>query len=364
MKVNIQNYVILFAILAITAYFGNQLVMVNQEIEKKDEMDLIRKYLLNEQNSFEVKKVERPKLWIHTKYEVNARKWSSFGSRNSTNLNQPYLHLTIKSIIQHCGNDFHICLIDDDSFRHLLPDWNISMATLADPFLTRAREYGMASLLHQYGGMVIPNSFVCFHNLMPLYKEYIAGDVPFVCEKVNRHANVHHNEKRLLFVPDSYFMGCKKNDPVMLEYMDFLKASSGPHFQSQTDFLGDSTHFFLVAINAGKMTMVDGKLVGVKTAKRKTILLEELMETQPLDLDLTCFGIYVPQDELLSRPKYEWYAVLSTTELLNTKPILTKYIIQSLYTTFMDDEQQLTDNRLRNGTIAFVIPSQISGGGI
>ena len=48
-----------------------------------------------------------------------------FHSRNTNNLNQPYLHLTIQSIIDHCSNDFHICLIDDDSFSKLIPEWDI-----------------------------------------------------------------------------------------------------------------------------------------------------------------------------------------------------------------------------------------------
>ena len=52
---------------------------------------------------------------------MNARWWKSFGSRNTKCLNQPYQYLTIKSIVDKCGEHFNICLIDDKSFEKLIP---------------------------------------------------------------------------------------------------------------------------------------------------------------------------------------------------------------------------------------------------
>ena len=65
----------------------------------KDNHNMIRKYLL-EDSEFDAseQKVKKPIMWIHIKYEYNARKWLSFGSRSSCELNQPYLYLTLKSI--------------------------------------------------------------------------------------------------------------------------------------------------------------------------------------------------------------------------------------------------------------------------
>ena len=61
-----------------------------------EEYELIKEYLLNESPLYGN---NRPKLWIHTKYELNARRWKDFSSRNSKDRNQDYLHLTIKTII-------------------------------------------------------------------------------------------------------------------------------------------------------------------------------------------------------------------------------------------------------------------------
>ena len=75
--------------------------------EELDKYNLVRKYLLNESDSMTGKEI----LWIHTKHEINSRNWSSFGSRNSRKLNQPYKDLCVESIIRQCGNSFNVCLI-------------------------------------------------------------------------------------------------------------------------------------------------------------------------------------------------------------------------------------------------------------
>lgn len=92
--------------------------------DEAKQYELVRKYLLNYSSLAQSKK---PILWIHMDYQINARSWTSFGSRNNDHLNQPYLYLTIKSIIDKCGNDFNICIIDDSTFGKILPGWTIDL---------------------------------------------------------------------------------------------------------------------------------------------------------------------------------------------------------------------------------------------
>ena len=54
---------------------------------------------------------DKPILWVHIPYEYNSRQWLDFGSRSSEDLNQPYLYLTVRSIIKNCENSFKIVLI-------------------------------------------------------------------------------------------------------------------------------------------------------------------------------------------------------------------------------------------------------------
>jgi hypothetical protein len=302
-----------------------------QAFESNDEYDMIRKYLLNDSPLYGY---NRPKLWIHTKYEINSRRWKDFYSRNTTDLNQPYIHLTIKTIIDHCGDDFNICLIDDDSFSKLLPSWDIDLETVAEPMKSHLREMAMAELLYYYGGMTLPNSFLCLKNLIGFYEDTISYGRPFVCENINRTTNLSKQKQKLLFIPDITIMGAKKNDPVMLSLIEHLKKrNKSCHFSSETDFLGDNAQWCLEAIRDNKMTLIGGERIGVKTASRKTVLLEDLMEEEYIPFDTTLVGIYIPGEEILRRPKFQWFAVLPSEQVVSANTILSKYLLSSISST-------------------------------
>jgi len=328
--IDIKKYVYTVAILLVVSYFANKLKQRFVDNEQDEEYALIRKYLLNDSplNGY-----NKPKLWIHTKYEVNSRKWKSFYSRNSTDLNEPYIHLTIKSIVNHCGDSFHICLIDDESFSKLIPSWDVDIRSLAEPFRSKMRELGLAQLLYIYGGMVVPNSFVCNKNLIEMFS--IGTDwekKPFVCETLNRTTNLQKEKNKLLFVPDMYFMGSKKKDSVMKELVDYLKVQNKqPHFSREHEFLGETSQWLLQMIDERKINLLGGELIGVKTNGRKPILLDDLMEDEYLDLHPNCYGVFIPNTELLSRTKYQWFASLSGEELLKSNMIISKLIKISMF---------------------------------
>jgi hypothetical protein len=314
-------YHYLFAIgtIGVVSYFGDK---IKQGLTNSDaENELIRKYLLNESPLYGM---NRPKLWIHSTYEKNARQWKDFYSRNTTDLNQPYIHLTIKSIINHCGADFNICLIDDETFSKLIPTWEVNMATLSEPHKSTYRELGMLQLLYLYGGIIVPNSFICMQNLAPLLAEQ-----PFVAEMVNRGCNVASNKENQNFMPSTKFMGAKKGCPVIQKMLAENKVDVNRHFTTESKFLGNIQQWLYNEVNAGSMQLVNGKRIGTKTAKGKQILLEDLMSEDFLDLDKDAYGIYIPADEVLSRLKYQWLAYLSSEEVLKTNPIIVKYLKSS-----------------------------------
>ena len=323
--IDIKRYVYMVAILIVVSYFANKLKNKFIDNGQDEEYELIRKFLLNESplNGY-----SKPKLWIHTKYEMNARKWKSFYSRNSTDLNEPYIHLTIKSIVNQCADDFHICLICDESFSKLIPSWDVDVSTLPEPFKSKMRELGLAQLLYIYGGMVVPNSFVCNKNLIEMFNTGTNGEKqPFVCETINRTVNLQKETKKMLFIPDTYFMGSKKKDPVVKELVDFLKAQNKqPHFSREFEFLGETSQFLLKNIEEHKINLLGGELVGIKTNGRRPILLEDLMEEDYIDLHPNCYGVFIPNDELLSRTKYQWFASLNGNEILNSNMIISKLI--------------------------------------
>jgi hypothetical protein len=331
-KNTIRNTVILFGIVAIASYFGNQIKATFDTQDKNEEYELIRKYLLNDVVDSPIQNFHRPKLWIHTKYELNARQWKSFYSRNTTDLNQPYIHLTIQSIVQYCGQHFDIMLIDDDSFSQLLPEWKLSVSKLPEPFKSRTRELCMAMLLYKYGGIRIPNTFLCFQDLYRMFEEGSAGGLPFVAERLNNRAcGIEKNHKALRFVPDSYIMGCRKADPIIGEYVEFCrKMAEDGHFQDEATFLGESARWFIAAIDAGNMNLISGERIGIKSKLHKTITLDDLMEEGPLDLDPTAYGLYIPGDEILTRSKYLWFASMSSDYIVETNLAVAKALRQAV----------------------------------
>lgn len=322
---NIGNYLLLFSVIAVTSYVGNK--FVNGLEPKDNDTELIQKYLLNESALYGF---NRPKIWIHSKYEINARKWRDFSSRNTTDLNQPYLHITIQTIINHCGNDFNICLIDDNTFSKLLPDWNIDLDSMAEPFKSYYRQYGLLCLLHKFGGMVLPNSLLCLKNMHSFFTDHLSDKKPFVCENIN-HTSNSNTVKIMRFIPDTYIMGCKKNDSTVKEMIDLMQKSlSNPHFSNLMEFRGDVSQWCLRLIHENKMNLVSGEYVGVKTPSKKCITIEELFEDNPLDLSPEAVAIYIPGEEILTRTKYQWFAVLSRDEIVSAKLAICEHIRRSM----------------------------------
>jgi len=108
------------------------------------------------------------------------------------------------------------------------------------------------------------------------------------------------------------------------------KRNKSNHFSNEAKFTGQTSQLLQTKINGNKATLIDGRLVGIKTVKGKRILLDDLMSEDFLDLDPSTYGIIVPADEVLSRSKYQWLAYLSVNELMKTKMMLTKYLKASI----------------------------------
>lgn len=325
-KVNVSYMIFAFSLVMIASFFGNKFRQTFIDHEHKDDYEMVKKYLLNDSAMYGN---NRPKIWIHSKYEVNARKWKNFMSRNSTDLNQPYLYLTIQSIINHCGEDFHICLVDDDSFEKLIPAWTMDLSIVAEPMRSRFRDKGMLELLYIYGGMVVPNSFLCVKPMIELYNKGIETKTPFMAEKHIRLANASQSKP---YLPDMYFMGARREDPFVLEMIHEIDRLEGfGHFQNETEFSYKLSQWCFEKAYDKSLQLLEGQVIGIKTRTGKPILVEELMSDDYLDFDESRFyGIYIPAAELLRRPKFKYFTILPVEDILKTDTIMTKYFKVSI----------------------------------
>jgi hypothetical protein len=317
---NYMNYIYLLAILMIVWFLYNRYEDKRQREENSENYNEIQKYLLKDTD---LAKEKKPILWIPITYDYNARNWISFGSRSSFELNQPYMYLTVKSIINQCEESFRICLIDDDSFVKLIPGWSVNMKTISSPVLDYVRSLAIAKLLYIYGGMVVPPSFLCMRDLIELYNMGTSGEKMFVCETVDRNITSTTHE----FYADSSFMGSPKENPVMQELIDFIQRKVSSDFTAQAEFLGDFNRWCNTRANRGQIKLIPGKLIGTKTMDDKTILVDDLLSNDYIDLYPQAYGIYIPAKEILNRRHYEWFARLSPKQVLESNVIISKYIL-------------------------------------
>lgn len=320
---SISNLLILLFILLVLGILYRRYEDKREREESIDIYENIQQYLLDDDT---LGKSKKPILWIHIPYEYNSRRWLSFGSRSSFDLNQPYLYLTVRSIIKCCDESFTICIVDDSSFKKLIPGWNINMTSISDPVLSKMRMLGMAKLLYMYGGLQCPLSFVCIKDLQGLYSKGIRGEKMFVCETIDRNSSSVDYD----FFPNLRFCGAPKECETVRQLCEYIQYTISNDYTAESKFLGDFNKWCAEKIQLGQMNMIEGVEIGTKTVAEKQIILDDLMSNKYLDLYQGTYGILIPAEEVLNRRKYEWFARLSEQQVLESDTIIGNYILLSV----------------------------------
>jgi hypothetical protein len=292
----------------------------NVKEEDREDYEIVKKYLLNDSS---LAKSKKPIIWIHNVYDINARHWLSFGSRNSTELNQPYLYLTIKSIIDQCGEDFNVCLIDDSSFKNILPGWTIDLNQIGDPLRLKIRELALAKVLYYYGGMLLPSSFICLKSLNDVYETYTADGLMCVGEFLNRNVTSMNNN----YAPSNKLMACNKGCRTMYAYMNYLEIMTSKDFTEASVFTGSISTWFNKEILAGNIVLLSCEKIGTRDAHGKTVAIERLMENGYINFSDDIVGIYIPVEDLIKRFKYNWFSRCSVEQVLDSDTIIGKYLL-------------------------------------
>ena len=316
------KYIISLLILAVIGiiYDNFKLHYDNDEIRQ---YELVKKYLLSDSTLARTKK---PLLWIHTDPKTNSRWWESFGSRNTDCLNQPYKLLCIKTILLKNTNDFNVCLIDDNSFTDIIPGWDIDLNFIASPIKEKIRKIAMAKLLKNYGGFILPSSFICFTSLKPLYNLSTSYDKMFVAElDLNNGQGPRTNIVESFIYPSSNMMGCRKNCASMDEYIHFLTILTSSDYTDESNFLGQEKIWFLT--NKDKINIIPPKFIGAMDERGKIISIEQLMGNIFINIDRRAFGIYIPDQEILRRTKYNWFARMNAKQVMESDTLIGKLLI-------------------------------------
>jgi len=288
------------------------------EMEYYENQAVIHEYLLNQEFNG-----EKPFLWIPLTYEANTRHWQSFMSRKTTDLNQPYIDATIASIIRHNSNDFNVCILDDRSFSKLLPSWKISLVDTPDPIRTHLRNLALMKVVYEYGGLIVPPSFLCIQSLLPIYQQRS----PMVTvEEINRTSSSEHT----LFTPSFSFMGANPKCPLLEKGIQRFEEMVSKNYTHELEFWGQWNRWCYEQVHQGHMTVIDGNLVGVKRENR-TIPIDNLLSEQnsyQLFKNVK-YGIWLPQKEILQRTNYQWFARMSYQQIIDSNLAVANYFILS-----------------------------------
>jgi hypothetical protein len=292
--------------------------------ESETEQQIRAKYTMTSQT---LAKSKLPILWVHIPYKLNDRNWDSFGSRTSRELNQPYLHLTVKSIIAQCSKSFTICMVDDTSFETLLPEWRVNLREVAEPISDNIRQLCMMKLLHAYGGIVCPISFACLRDLSEMYETGTKNNSLFVCELNNIRPHIFTGNS----APTITFCGAPKDNSRVGELIRFMEIAISKDQSAETNF-NDIYGRWVNNVSATdsniqSINRIDGVQIGVKTADRKEIQLHDLMSNQYLDIDSEAYGILIPSDKILASHEYRRFAKMTEKQVLESDMAIGKYML-------------------------------------
>tara|TARA_R110002074_G_scaffold100231_2_gene216510 strand:+ start:902 stop:1858 length:957 start_codon:yes stop_codon:yes gene_type:complete len=294
----------------------------NWEQEQKDKeqingYDLVQKFFLGDRSLQEIA-IKKPIIWVHIPYDINARKWESFYSRNTKNLNQDYLYLTLRTIIEKNGNDFQICLINDNSFHKLLPKIPNNLASSPESVRNKIREIALAELLYNYGGILLPVSFIQSKSLINLYNT-LDKDSILIGELPNKGTSNYD------YYPDSKIMGCLVGCPKMAFYISYLENIYSSNFTDSIDFNNNKDEWFV--LNSDNLIVIPSLLLGGKDVYGEKINIDRLLTSTFIDFSNEKYGIYFSNEELLKRTNYNWFVYLNIQEVLNANTQLSKNLL-------------------------------------
>jgi hypothetical protein len=316
----------------------------NYERKREPDNHIIRKYLVRRNDLSS----NKPILWIYIPSLPNSRHIKQFGDGHSNSINQDYLFLTMKSIIKYNDQSFTICIIDNKSFNKILPGWEYDLNAMAPPISSNLIQLALAKVLYNYGGILVPVSFLCFKDLIGMYDYGTKGNKMFICENINKSITYSSHE----FTTDTSFMGCKQHNKTMLAFIKFCEVIiSTPQ---NTEFSGVFNEWFYKK----NVVVINGKRIGTKTKTYKKISIEDLFSETYIPLSKEAYGIYIPSDDIIKRSNYEWFSRLSKKEVLSGNTNIQKYI---LLTSAHEPSNWISFWKVPSGIGSWVMPSGFEG---
>ena len=313
-----NRYIICILVLIVVGILYEKYKIHNAHENSVEEQELIKRYYLNKTLAGD----DAPIIWIHVSKDINARWWANFYSRNSTCVNQPYEMITVKSIIDKCGGSFNVCLIDDNSFKVLLPNWKVNLDIVAEPIKSKMRELALAKLLYTYGGLRLPASFLCLKDIITEYDNSVNDDKVLMGELLNRSIT----SEKDVFTPSPLILGCRKECPFIDQYIEYLQRLVSSDYTAESVFDGSISNWFK-QYGMNKISLLSAQSLGVLDTEDNIVTVERLASSTYVPIDQNANGIYFPADEILRRTAYQWLSRLSPKQMMESNTTIGKQLL-------------------------------------
>ena len=228
----------------------------------------VDKYLINDINK------KKPYLWIHT------------------DGNETYKNITTLIIETKCKYEFNIEIINDKKLSELTTNGMYNIDKLNYPEKENYRKLALTKLIHSYGGICVPNNFICFKSLRELFEK----------------------NGELFFDEKNKIIGGKKGSKQIEKYINYMERKIKGH-QVEPAVLD---LYLLEFIKKQKCNVID----------REKIIhfnIEYYFKNDNYIINKSSFGAYIDNNEL-KRTKFLWFSKLTENEIMNSNIILSKML--------------------------------------
>lgn len=353
--------------------------------EKYTDEDLVDKFLMKQGSLSLLKLGSKPKLWIPFFTDQNRQQsgnyLKSFLDRTPEKgeVQLQILQLTLRTIERHNSEQFQIVLVDDSTFKEIIPSWSdhgidLHGARTSQAIKQHMRELGMLMILYLYGGMVLPPSFICTSSLKDTYFEFTEnGQYPFFVESTNGGLqNRVHPGMRIMGAPAGHYLlrelmehlvyqRFPTTDKNRLEfpYLTYIRNASDRHFEHAETFKPVVGPYLQSKGDNGsrECRVIPGELFGVCTVATKTkaskvidvdqwfmkssdrigdmySLVEQVREDRIRGLDY-------PHEAALESKKHNWIARSNAHTIMKSKTMLAMHLHFALFDRRTKDEAEI-----------------------
>lgn len=306
-----SNYTMLVPIISIGIILSSLYKGINYR-KDKNAIDINRYISENGTNN-----TGCPIMWIYITSDMYSIDWNEFGSRIDNDL-QPYISLCIKSIIEKCGEDFNVVLVNDNSLSSILPEWDIDMENLSNPLKKKIRDIAVTKILYLHGGLFVPPTLLSTKSLIEPYNTASMQNKILIGEISNKTIMSSY----VNFAPSLSLIGCDKGNKSILKLGGDMEAILSSDYTNESVFNGDTERIMMNMFNDGKLYVLDGESIGIKDDDGYMVTIDRLLGSSYVPFKRCIYGVYIPIHDVVNSHMYNWLMRMSVEELMMSKTII------------------------------------------